>query len=168
MNEEFTYELQSVKPAESLYPASFTAPWWSAAIIAAAAIVLFVVLRWRRRVKPFDPAAVRLAAYREASDALATALAHKADASRDALAISQIIRRYLWRVTGDRLWYETSQEFASRANSLHELSDAGRIEVISLLQQIDVWKYSAATAGAQPWRDEARGLLDRLHQAMGA
>lgn len=168
MNGEFTYELRSNKPANGLYPASF-APLWGGLAALTAAILAFLLLRkWLRRVKPFDPAAARRTAYREACAALDAQLDRGANATADALAISQILRRYLWRATGDRLWFETSEEFSRRADALAALNPASRDEVNGLLKQIDVWKYSAASAGAQPWRSEARGLLDRLHQAMGA
>lgn len=168
MNEEFTYELRTPKPAGDLYPAGFAPLWWSLAALAAIALVVLLVRLWLRRVKPFDASAARRAAYQEAVAALDALLAQAPNLATDALGISQILRRYLWRATGDRLWFETSEEFMQRAGALANLQEANRTEVVVLLRQFDTWKYSAASGGAQPWRDEARGLLDRLHHAMGA
>ena len=162
-----SFELKEPAPPDALVPSIGLWPWWvGGAALVLLAIVLLLV--FRKRAVPVDPAAARNAAFKEAMSALAGASA--ASAREAAVQGSLILRRYLSTAAGDPALFETHEEFIARRDSLAALTEAAREAAAEGFNRFATLKYAPEIpdAPADEVIADSRRLLERLHGGFAA
>jgi hypothetical protein len=139
-------------------------PWWLAAgIIVLLGIALIIHIK-TRKPGAVDIAAARESAYRDASAGLQQCAPE--DAREAAVQSSLILRKYLSIAAADPALFETHEEFISRQDALHALSESARNAAGDGFSKLAALKYAPEIPGkaAAEVVTESRSLLETLHQ----
>lgn len=160
--DEITAELRDIRPQVEL-PVPDAFPWLTVSLIVAA-LVLGVLVWWLIRRKKGEPAPGPATAALKELESLRTILGD-ADSERYAMAVSDVLRRYIERQFGISAVRQTTEEFlvglASRGRGLM----GGQREVLGrFLEQCDLVKFARGELG-QGQRNEllevARGFIEQ-------
>lgn len=162
-----SFELKEPAPPDALVPSIGLWPWW----VAGAAVVLLAIilmLVFRKRTRPVDPAAARNAAFKDAMAALGGVAATRAREA--AVQCSLILRRYLSTAAGDPALFETHEEFVARRDSLQALKEPAREAAATGFSRLAALKYAPEIPDADPNEvlSDSRKLLETLHGGFAA
>lgn len=164
MNEKSgTFELMEPPSPEALVPDSWMEPWMIAVAVLLVALLALLLLR-KKKPAPFDPLAIRRAAYTEAAAALAT-IGAAVPAREAAVQGSLILRKYLSVAAADPALFETHEETLSRHDALNGFSEAARQAAERGFSRLAALKYAqqlpdVATVNVTA---DSRALLETLH-----
>ncbi len=153
---------------EALVPGYGLWPWFVAAgMLALLVIVLLIVFR-KRRQAPASLLLQRIAAFSEASAALAEA--GRTSARETAVLTSLILRKYLSVAANDPALFETHEEFISRHDSLQALTPDARAAAESGFTRLAALKYAPEAPAEEPAQviTDSRALLETLHRGFAA
>ncbi|MEI6674921.1 MAG: hypothetical protein WCO57_07065 [Verrucomicrobiota bacterium] len=162
--EHTTFELKEPASPEFMLPRDYSTAGW----IGAALAVLVLLGAWHlwrtRRQRPSHPQALRNLAFKEAVKALDQI--NTPHARKAAVQASLILRKYLSRAANDPALFETHEEFISRHDALHTLTEAGRAGCAAGFAQLAALKYAPQDPDLAPPAvvSAARVLLDNLHR----
>lgn len=163
------FELVETSRAMELVPERELQAWW---LIAGGLAVLLLVglmmyLRKRERERVADPLGEKRAAYVEAKKELGEIESIGGREERGmAVAVSEILRRYLARAMQEPALYETHEEFLGRHEALAGLPEGVREETGGYFSRLADMKYgreSGAGGGGEEIVARGRELLERMH-----
>ncbi len=169
MNEKSgSFEFMEPSSPEALVPDSFVEPWMlGVLILLALAVVVWVILKKRKR-EEVDPQAARRAAHAQATADLA-GLANKTPREA-AVQCSLTLRKYLSVVANEPALFETHEEYVSRHAALMKFTEEARAAAGVEFARLATLKYTPAASDIETAQVVAssQSLLEILHHGWQA